>query len=224
MNEIKDYIELNDVVAVFKKMAKKAGWKATKSYDSYYLETDITITVGKTKYYIAVDASNWRSGVSTHFRFDTKKFGFDGVSRIYYNSKIVKEWEVPCDFDDVDKADEYIQILRDFFAKKNALFNKRKNNVTNNYVMQRQTYKKFYSVMEDLADKYETKFTEDKNDLKKWYFDDVTISWSNKEKVWRLVVYNLNYSYFKCKDLNDIYDFIDWYENFPKTVKFSDKF
>lgn len=220
-------ININDVIPVFKKIARKTGWKVSKSYSSYELMTDLSITVENKTYYIVITANHWSSSTDTWFSWNYANAPktYQGTSRLRYKGKLVKEWEMPCDFNDMAKADEYIETLTKFVTKKNANFNKNENKTQTNFDEQRVTYKAFYNKMEELAEQNDVNFAEDKNELKKWEFDDVTISWSNKEKCWRVVIRGLNYSYFRCKNLNGVVDLVEWYLSFPNdTAKFSDKF
>ena len=220
-------ININDVIPVFKKIARKTGWKFSKSYSSYELKTDLSVTIENKTYYIVVTAHHWNSGTDTWFSwtFANAPKTSQGTSRLRYKGKIVKEWEMPCDFNDMAKANEYIETLTKFVLKKNANFNKNANKTKTNFDEQRITYKDFYDIMEYLATKNNVNFTEDKNELKKWEFADVTISWSHKEKCWRVVISGLNYSYFRCKCLSCVVDLVKWYMAFPSgAAKFSYKF
>ena len=220
-------ININDVIPVFKKIARKTGWKFSKSYSSYELKTDLSVTVENKTYYIVVTAHSWSSGTDTWFSwtYANAPKTSQGTSRLRYKGKPVKEWEMPCDFNDMAKADEYIETLTKFVLKKNTNFNKNANKTKTNFDEQRITYKDFYDIMEYLATKNNVTFTEDKNELKKWEFADVTISWSHKEKCWRVVISGLNYSYFRCKNLSCVVDLVKWYMAFPSgAAKFSYKF
>lgn len=220
-------ININDVIPVFKKIARKTGWKISKSYNYYELMTDLPITVENKTYYVNVIARQWSTDDAAWFSwsFANAPMSQNGTSRLRYKGKLVKEWEMPCNFNDIKEADEYIETLTKFVAKKNTNFNKNANKTQTNFDEQRVTYKAFYNKMEELAEQNDVNFTEDKNGLKKWEFDDVTISWSNKEKCWRVVIRGLNYSYFRCKNLNGVVDLVEWYLSFPNdTVKYSLKF
>ena len=219
-------ININDVIPVFKKIARKTGWKFSKDYTSYELRTDLSVTVENKTYYIVVVAHNWSSSTDTWFTWEYANAPkTTGTSGLRYKGKRVKEWDVPCDFNDMAKADEYIEKLTKFVAKKSANFNKNENKTKTNFDEQRITYKSFYDIMEYLATKNNVHFTEDKNELKKWEFADVTISWSNKEKCWRVVIGGLSYSYFRCKSLECVVDLVKWYMAFPSgAAQFSFKF
>lgn len=220
-------ININDVISVFKKIARKTGWKVSKSYDSYELMTDLPITVENKTYYVNVIARHWSSDTDTWFswKFVNAPMSQIGTSRLRYKGKLVNKWEMPCDFNNMAKADEYIETLTQFVMRKNTNFNKNSNKTQTNFDVQRATYKAFYNKMEELAEQNNVNFIEDKNELKKWEFDDVTISWSNKEKCWRVVIRGLNYSYFRCKNLNGVVDLVEWYLTFPNgSAKFSIKF
>ena len=221
------HININDVIPVFKKIARKTGWKFSKSYASYELKTDLSVTVENKTYYIVVTAHHWNGGTDTWFSwtYANAPKTSQGTSRLRFKGKVVKEWEMPCDFNDMAKADEYIETLTKFVIKKNTNFNKTANKTKTNFDEQRITYKSFYDIMEYLATNHNGNFTEDKNELKKWEFNDMTISWSNKEKCWRVVISGLNYSYFRCKSLDCVVDLVKWYLAFPSgTAKFSYKF
>jgi len=220
-------ININSVVSVFKKIARKTGWKVSKNYSSYELQTDLAIKVENKTYYINIIVHHWDSSEDTWFtwHFANAPLSHLGSSRLRYKGKLVKQWDFPCDFTDMAKADEYIETLKKFVTKKNANFNKNENKTKTNFDEQRIIYKSFYDIMEYLATKNNVNFTEDKNEMKKWEFADVTISWSNKEKCWRVVIGGLSYSYFRCKSLECVVDLVKWYMAFPSgAAQFSFKF
>ena len=130
--------------------------------------------------------------------------------------------------EDISKAQEYANMIIDYFAKKSIKVNKDAKKKDLNFVSQRAEYFDFYDKMNKLAIAYNGSFKEDKHKLLTWEFSGVYINSYFKPTVdltkncWRVRIPSLNYSYFKCKTLDEVYDLCKWYAEMPNkpTYKF----
>ena len=52
--------------------------------------------------------------------------------------------------------------------------------------------------------------------------NNININYCKSDKVWRVRVNEINYSYFKCKDLEEVYKVCNWFAEIPvhATYKF----
>ena len=119
-------------------------------------------------------------------------------------------------------------MIIDYFAKKSIKVNKDAKKKDLNFVSQRAEYFDFYEKMNKLAIAYNGSFKEDEHKLLTWEFSGVYINSYFKPTVdltkncWRVRIPSLNYSYFKCKTLDEVYDLCKWYAEMPNkpTYKF----
>lgn len=184
--------------------------------------------------YVYIEFHHWYGEIFAEntFKFEFSEKPLDRICIRYNIGGKFPQWKVPkaCDFKDISKAQEYINMIIDYFAKKSTKVNKdaKKNDLR--FVSQRAEYFDFYDKMNKLAEQYNVRFKEDEHNLKTWEFDICDINWYNgdpnqKDKFttcWRVRIPSLNYSYFKCKTLDNVYDLCKWYAEMPNipTYKF----
>ena len=217
---------------VFKKICELNGWKFQKYNNNiFYLLTDIEAPRYDEDYpvYVFIEFHHWSCGDETFF-FDFSEKPLDRDLACYRINGKCPKWKVPaaCDFKDISKAQEYANMIIDYFAKKSIKVNKDAKKKDLNFVSQRAEYFDFYDKMNKLAIAYNGSFKEDKHNLLTWEFSGVYINSYFKPTVdltkncWRVRIPSLNYSYFKCKTLDEVYDLCKWYAEMPNkpTYKF----
>ena len=217
---------------VFKKICELNGWKFQKYNNNiFYLLTDIEAPRYDEDYpvYVFIEFHHWSCGDETFF-FDFSEKPLDRDLACYRINGKCPQWKVPaaCDFKDISKAQEYANMIIDYFAKKSIKVNKDAKKKDLNFVSQRAEYFDFYDKMNKLAIAYNGSFKEDKHKLLTWEFSGVYINSYFKPTVdltkncWRVRIPSLNYSYFKCKTLDEVYDLCKWYAEMPNkpTYKF----
>ena len=217
---------------VFKKICELTGWKFNKcSNDGFCLLTDIEAPRHDEDYpvYVYIEFRHWYAGYETFdFKFSEKPL--DRISACYRINGKCPTWNVPkaCDFKDISKAQEYANMIIDYFAKKSTKVNKDAKKKDLNFVSQRAEYFDFYDKMNKLAIELNGSFKEDEHNLLTWEFSGVDINSYFEPTVdltkncWRVRIPSLNYSYFKCKTLDEVYDLCKWYAEMPNkpTYKF----
>lgn len=219
---------------VFKKICELMGWKFNKySNDGFYLLTDIEAPRHDEDYpvYVYIEFRHWYDGEET-FQFEFSEDPLNRISACYHINGKCPQWKVPkaCDFSDISKAQDYVNMIVDYFAKKSTKVNKDAKKKDLGFVSQRAEYFDFYEKMNKLAEQYNVHFKEDEHNLKTWEFDSCDINWYNgdpnqKDKFtacWRVRIPTLNYSFFKCPTLEHVYNLCKWFEDMPvpSTYKF----
>ena len=217
---------------VFKKICELNGWKFQKYNNNiFYLLTDIEAPRYDEDYpvYVFIEFHHWSCGDETFF-FDFSEKPLDRDLACYRINGKCPKWKVPaaCDFKDISKAQEYANMIIDYFAKKSIKVNKDAKKKDLNFVSQRAECFDFYDKMNKLANAYNGSFKEDEHKLLTWEFSGVYINSYFKPTVdltkncWRVRIPSLNYSYFKCKTLDEVYDLCKWYAEMPNkpTYKF----
>ena len=217
---------------VFKKICELKGWKFQKySNDGFYLLTDIEAPRHDEDHpaYVYIEFRHWYGGDET-FEFDFSEKPLDRISTSYHISGKCPQWKVPaaCDFKDISKAQDYVNMIVDYFAKKSTKVNKDAKKKDLNFVSQRAEYFDFYEKMNKLAIEHNGSFKEDEHKLLTWEFSGVDINWYYEpskdltKNCWRVRIPSLNYSYFRCKTLDEVYDLCKWYAEMPNmpTYKF----
>ena len=217
---------------VFKKICELKGWKFQKySNDGFYLLTDIEAPRHDEDHpaYVYIEFRHWYGGDET-FEFDFSEKPLDRISASYHISGKCPQWKVPkaCDFSDISKAQDYVNMIVDYFAKKSTKVNKDAKKKDLNFVSQRAEYFDFYEKMNKLAIEHNGSFKEDEHKLLTWEFSGVDINWYFEptedltKNCWRVRIPSLNYSYFRCKTLDEVYDLCKWYAEMPNmpTYKF----
>lgn len=217
---------------VFKKICELMGWKFHKySNDGFYLLTDIEAPRHDEDYpaYINIEFRHWYGGDET-FEFDFSGEPCGRISAGYHINGKCPQWKVPaaCDFKDISKAQEYANMIVDYFAKKSTKVNKDAKKKDLGFVSQRAEYFDFYEKMNKLAIEHNGSFKEDEHKLLTWEFSGVDINWYFEptkdltKTCWRVRIPSLNYSYFRCKTLDEVYDLCKWYAEMPNmpTYKF----
>ena len=217
---------------VFKKICELKGWKFQKySNDGFYLLTDIEAPRHDEDHpaYVYIEFRHWYGGDET-FEFDFSEKPLDRISASYHISGKYPQWKVPkaCDFSDISKAQDYVNMIVDYFAKKSTKVNKDAKKKDLNFVSQRAEYFDFYEKMNKLAIEHNGSFKEDEHKLLTWEFSGVDINWYFEptedltKNCWRVRIPSLNYSYFRCKTLDEVYDLCKWYAEMPNmpTYKF----
>ena len=209
---------------VFKKICEVKGWKFYKyNNDIFYLLTDIKAPRHDEDYpvYVFIEFRYWSCGDET-FEFGFSEKPLERIDASYHIGGKCPQWKVPmiCDFKDISKAQEYANMIIDFFAKKSVKINKKAKKKELDFVSQRGEYFDFYEKMNKLAIAYNGSFKEDKHNLLAWEFSGVYINCFFE--YWRVRIPSLNHSYFKCKTLDEVYDLCKWYAEMPKmpTYKF----
>lgn len=216
---------------VFKKICELTGWKFQKyCNDGFNLLTDIEAPRHDEDYpvYVFIEFRHWYGDETFKFNFSEKPL--DRISARYHIGGKCPQWKVPaaCDFKDISKAQEYANMIIDYFAKKSTKVNKDAKKKDLNFVSQRAEYFDFYDKMNKLAFEHNGSFKEDEHKLLTWEFSGVDInSYFEPTKdltknCWRVRIPSLNYSYFKCKTLDEVYDLCKWYAEMPNkpTYKF----
>jgi len=217
---------------VFKKICELKGWKFQKySNDGFYLLTDIEAPRHDEDCpaYVYIEFRHWYGGDET-FEFDFSEKPLDRISASYHIGGKCPQWKVPaaCDFKDISKAQDYVNMIVDYFAKKSTKVNKDAKKKDLNFVSQRAEYFDFYEKMNKLAIEHNGSFKEDEHKLLTWEFSGVDINWYYEpskdltKNCWRVRIPSLNYSYFRCKTLDEVYDLCKWYAEMPNmpTYKF----
>lgn len=217
---------------VFKKICELMGWKFQKySNDGFYLLTDIEAPRHDEDRpaYVYIEFRHWYDGDET-FEFDFSEKPLDRISAGYHVNGKCPQWKVPkaCDFKDISKAQEYANMIIDYFAKKSTKVNKDAKKKDLGFVSQRAEYFDFYEKMNALAISHNDSFKEDEHKLLTWVFSGVDINWYYEpskdltKTCWRVRIPSLNYSYFRCKTLDEVYDLCKWYAEMPNmpTYKF----
>jgi len=217
---------------VFKKICELKGWKFQKySNDGFYLLTDIEAPRHDEDHpaYVYIEFRHWYGGDET-FEFDFSEKPLDRISASYHIGGKCPQWKVPaaCDFKDISKAQDYVNMIVDYFAKKSTKVNKDAKKKDLNFVSQRAEYFDFYEKMNKLAIEHNGSFKEDEHKLLTWEFSGVDINWYYEpskdltKNCWRVRIPSLNYSYFRCKTLDEVYDLCKWYAEMPNmpTYKF----
>ena len=219
---------------VFKKICELMGWKFNKySNDGFYLLTDIEAPRHDEDYpvYVYIEFRHWYDGEET-FQFEFSEDPLNRISACYHINGKCPQWKVPkaCDFSDISKAQDYVNMIVDYFGKKSSKVNKDAKKKDLGFVSQRTEYFDFYEKMNKLAEQYNVHFKEDAHALKTWEFDSCDINWYNgdpnqKDKFtacWRVRIPTLNYSFFKCPTLEHVYNLCKWFEDMPvpSTYKF----
>ena len=217
---------------VFKKICELNGWKFQKYNNNiFYLLTDIEAPRYDEDYpvYVFIEFHHWSCGDETFF-FDFSEKPLDRDLACYRINGKCPKWKVPaaCDFKDISKAQEYANMIIDYFAKKSIKVNKDAKKKDLNFVSQRAECFDFYDKMNKLAIAYNGSFKEDEHKLLTWEFSGVYINSYFKptedltKNCWRVRIPSLNYSYFKCKTLDEVYDLCKWYAEMPNkpTYKF----
>jgi len=217
---------------VFKKICELKGWKFQKySNDGFYLLTDIEAPRHDEDHpaYVYIEFRHWYGGDET-FEFDFSEKPLDRISVGYHINGKCPTWKVPkaCDFSDISKAQDYVNMIIDYFAKKSTKVNKDAKKKDLNFVSQRAEYFDFYEKMNKLAIEHNGSFKEDEHKLLTWEFSGVDINWYFEptedltKNCWRVRIPSLNYSYFRCKTLDEVYDLCKWYAEMPNmpTYKF----
>ena len=217
---------------VFKKICELKGWKFQKySNDGFYLLTDIEAPRHDEDHpaYVYIEFRHWYGGDET-FEFDFSEKPLDRISASYHIGGKCPQWKVPaaCDFKDISKAQDYVNMIVDYFAKKSTKVNKDAKKKDLNFVSQRAEYFDFYEKMNKLAIEHNGSFKEDEHKLLTWEFSGVDINWYFEptkdltKNCWRVRIPSLNYSYFRCKTLDEVYDLCKWYAEMPNmpTYKF----
>lgn len=217
---------------VFKKICELNGWKIHKiGKDDVYLCTNIEAPKHDEDHpaYVLIDFVHWCDGKTTlNFEFSCKPCERNSTN--YHIGGKCPQWKVPaaCDFKDISKAQEYANMIIDYFAKKSTKVNKDAKKKDLNFVSQRAEYFDFYEKMNKLAIEHNGSFKEDEHKLLTWEFSGVDINWYYEptkdltKNCWRVRIPSLNYSYFKCKTLDEVYDLCKWYAEMPNkpTYKF----
>lgn len=218
---------------VFKKICELTGWKIHRySQDDVYLCTNIEAPKHDEDRpaYVLIDFVHWCDGTTTiKFEFSCKPCERNSAS--YHIGGKCPQWKVPaaCDFKDISKAQEYANMIIDYFAKKSVKVNKNAKKKELDFVSQRAEYFDFYDKMNKLAIEHNGSFKEDEHNLLTWEFSgSVDINWYYEpskdltKNCWRVRIPSLNYSYFKCKTLDEVYDLCKWYAEMPNmpTYKF----
>jgi len=217
---------------VFKKICELKGWKFQKySNDGFYLLTDIEAPRHDEDCpaYVYIEFRHWYGGDET-FEFDFSEKPLNRISASYHIGGKCPQWKVPaaCDFKDISKAQDYVNMIVDYFAKKSTKVNKDAKKKDLNFVSQRAEYFDFYDKMNKLAIEHNGSFKEDEHKLLTWEFSGVDINWYFEptkdltKNCWRVRIPSLNYSYFQCKTLDEVYDLCKWYAEMPNmpTYKF----
>ena len=223
---------IRTVEKVFKKICELNDWKIHKiGKDDVYLCTNIEAPKHDEDHpaYVLIDFVHWCDGKTTlNFEFSCKPCERNSTS--YYIGGKCPQWKVPaaCDFKDISKAQEYANMIIDYFAKKSIKVNKNAKKKELDFVSQRAECFDFYDKMNKLAIEHNGSFKEDEHNLLTWEFSGVDINSYFKPTVdltkncWRVRIPSLNYSYFKCKTLDEVYDLCKWYAEMPNkpTYKF----
>lgn len=217
---------------VFKKICELTGWKFEKHCnDGFYLLTDIEAPRHDEDYpvYVFIEFCHWSCGDETFF-FDFSEKPLDRDLTCYCINGKCPKWKVPaaCNFTDISKAQDYVNMIVDYFAKKSSKVNKNAKKKDLNFVSQRAEYFDFYEKMNKLAIEHNSSFKEDEHNLLTWEFSGVDINScfdpteDLTKNCWRVRIPSLNYSYFKCKTLDEVYDLCKWYAEMPNkpTYKF----
>ena len=220
---------------VFKKICNLKGWKFWRySTDGFYLMTDIEAPRHDEDYpvYICIEFHHWNDGEET-LKFEYSEEPCDRIYARYRINGKFPQWKVPaaCDFKEISKAQDYVNMLVDYFAKKSTKVNKDAKKKDLDFVSQRADYFDFYEKMNKLAKTFNGSFNEDEHALRTWEFCGqncrVNINWyyepsKDLTPCWRIHVPVLNYSYFKCKNLDEVYDLCKWFAEMPmpSTYKF----
>lgn len=226
---------------VFKEISKLTGWKFQKynNYD-FSLFTDIEAPRHDKDYpvYINIDFHQYYS-CNEKLDFIYSEKPFDRVIARYRINGKRPTWNVPkaCDFSDISKAQEYANMIVDYFTKKSTKLNKNAKKKDLEFVSQRAEYFDFYEKMNKLAETCNGSFNEnEQHKLRTWEFcacaqtGKVEINWYNgdpnqKDKFtacWRVRIPTLNYSFFKCPTLEHVYNLCKWFVEMPvpSTYKF----
>ena len=217
---------------VFRKICELKGWKFQKyNNDGFYLLTDIEAPRHDedSTAYVYIEFRHWYDGEET-FKFEFSEDPHNRISASYHVNGKCPQWNVPkaCDFSDISKAQDYVNMIVDYFAKKSTKVNKDAKKKDLGFVSQRAEYFDFYEKMNKLAIEHNGSFKEDEHKLLTWEFSGVDINWYFEptkdltKTCWRVRIPSLNYSYFKCKTLDDVYDLCKWYAEMPNmpTYKF----
>lgn len=217
---------------VFKKICELMNWKFHKySNDGFYLLTDIEAPRHDEDCpaYVNIEFRHWYGGDET-FEFDFAQEPCGRISAGYHVNGKCPQWKVPktCDFSDISKAQEYANMIIDYFAKKSTKVNKDAKKKDLEFVSQRAEYFDFYDKMNKLAIEHNGSFKEDEHNLLTWEFSGVDINWYFEptkdltKTCWRVRIPSLNYSYFRCKTLDEVYNLCKWYAEMPNmpTYKF----
>lgn len=217
---------------VFKKICELMSWKFQKySNDGFFLLTDIEAPRHDEDYpaYVYIDFHHWYDGEET-LKFEFSEKPLDRISAGYHINGKCPQWKVPkaCDFKDISKAQDYVNMIVDYFAKKSTKVNKDAKKKELDFVSQRAEYFDFYEKMNALAIAHNGSFKEDEHKLLTWEFSGVDINWYYEpskdltKNCWRVRIPSLNYSYFRCKTLDEVYDLCKWYAEIPNmpTYKF----
>lgn len=116
---------------------------------------------------------------------------------------------------------EIIDTLTEWCNKKvvraNLAAKKRKNKLSLNNIENED----FICKMNELASKHNTNFVV--NGINDWTYDNnININYCKSDQAWRVRVNEINYSYFKCKDLEEVYKVCNWFAEIPvhATYKF----
>lgn len=217
---------------VFKKICELTGWKFQKySNDGFYLLTDIEAPRHDedSPAYVYIEFHHWYGGEET-VEFEFSEDPHNRISACYHVNGKCPQWKVPkaCDFSDISMAQDYVNMIIDYFAKKSTKVNKDAKKKDLNFVSQRAEYFDFYDKMNKLAIEHNGSFKEDEHKLLTWEFSGVDInlyyepSKDLTKNCWRVRIPSLNYSYFRCKTLDEVYDLCKWYAEMPNmpTYKF----
>lgn len=210
---------------VFKKICELMGWKFQKyNNDGFFLLTDIEAPRHDEDYpvYVFIEFHHGYFGDET-FEFDFSEKPLDRIPASYHIDGKCPQWKVPkaCDFKDISKVQEYVNMIIDYFTKKSTKVNKNAKKKELDFVSQRAEYFDFYDKMNKLAIEYNGSFKEDAHNLLTWEFSGVIINWYYEptedltKNWWRVRIPSLNYSYFKCKNLDEVYDLCKWYAEMP---------
>lgn len=130
--------------------------------------------------YVYIEFHHWYDEVLTKntFRFEFSEKPLDRICICYTIGGKIPQWKVPaeCDFKDISKAQEYANMIIDYFAKKSTKVNKDAKKKDLRFVSQRAEYFDFYEKMNKLANEHNGSFKEDEHDVLTWEFGEVNIN------------------------------------------------
>lgn len=138
----------------------------------------------------------------------------DSLQMLYINGKKKHiNAVIKIDFDNWSAEDIYEGIkewCNKQVAKINLSVKKYKTALAKNNIENED----FIYKMKKLAEEHETFFNVE--DINKWLFANVIhIDLFKAEKVWRVRVDTLNYTYFKCINLEEVYNLCKWFMEIP---------
>mgnify|MGYP003289143260 CR=1 FL=1 len=200
-----------------KKLAKTNNWTVKRHKNSVRVEfvTDISFQDDDTTCYVVITVnSDYKNRPIVIWKYIDKKDGH--FIQPYFDDKRIS-WNYPknIDLDGSLSIEDVTKKLKEFWQKKiDARALKLKNREVNKK-LQNIENETFINKMSELAENHNMFFKADKVKLNTWKFNKCDIDFCKTKNCWRVRACNLNFSFFACKNLDEVYNVCKWIAEMP---------